>query len=100
MPQDSHIPDRVESVLRESWGSHFDRVCLEALVSEAYRRGDVSIGFCGEVLGLGTVGALNWMHERGVHQPPPTSEEIRRDAEVIHQVLQKLDQEQRSKHAS
>jgi hypothetical protein len=90
MSQPITIPEHVESALRKAWGANFDRAVLEALVMEAYRRGDVSIGFCGEVLGLGVIGALDFMHAKEVHQPFDPAQ-IEQDAKVIEQILREED---------
>lgn len=60
------IPDEAAGVLSKAWGSDLPRRALEGVLIEAYRRGDISVGFLGRTLGMGVVAADRWLAERGV----------------------------------
>lgn len=61
-----NIPDDAARTLQQSWGKDFDRRVLEAMLIEAYRRGDVSVGYLGRTLGMGVIEADRWLAQRGV----------------------------------
>ena len=60
-----NIPQEAEAVLRREWGD-LDQAAKEALLTESYRAGKVSIGFLAETLGLSRWDAQRWLGQRGV----------------------------------
>ena len=94
------IPDDAGKAFRDSWGKETDRIALEALVMEAYRRANISIGYAAKLLGMGVIECMDWMAGRGVHQPPMTTEEIERDVATVKAFLDKRGREQRAKNVS
>ena len=61
------IPESIERVLLEAAGPDLGRQAMEALLTQLYREGKISVGFLGEVLGFPTsIAALEWLNHRGV----------------------------------
>ena len=54
-----------EKVLKAEWGD-LNRAAREALAIESYRQGKLSIGQCGEVLGLSLAETEAFLRSRGV----------------------------------
>lgn len=62
-----NLPEDTAAKLRQALGrSDLDRAALEALVVEAYRRGELSIGVLAETLGMGVIEADQWLGKLGV----------------------------------
>ena len=67
MPATITLPDDAHEQLRAVFGDGLDRFALEAIVIEAYRRGEISLGRVGAILGLATsIEADDWLAERKV----------------------------------
>jgi predicted HTH domain antitoxin len=60
-----HIPQEAEAVLRREWG-HLDEAARDALLTESYRTGKISIGFLATTLGVSRWEAEQWLGQRGV----------------------------------
>lgn len=65
MPISIDMPQAAEDLLRIAWGD-LEMAARDALLIESYRTGRISIGYLGEVLGLGAVEAEAWLAHRGV----------------------------------
>ncbi|HEX2837355.1 MAG TPA: UPF0175 family protein [Phycisphaerales bacterium] len=91
-----HIPDEAGNAFHDVWGKDVDRVALESMVMEAYRRGKMSTGCAAKLLGMGVIECLDWMSGKGVHQPPPTMEEVERDAAKVRALLGTEDSDRRA----
>ncbi len=59
------VPDYIEKSFRES-GDDIARTTREALAIEAYRTGKISLGDFAEMLGMGSIEALDWLGRRGI----------------------------------
>lgn len=62
-----NIPDGLERALRARYGSGLEAVARDALVAEAYRLGELTVGEVADLLGQPTrLHAEAWLAERGV----------------------------------
>lgn len=62
-----NLPASAEQTFRQAWGDEIDRKGLEALATEGYREGKLSLGRLVELLGFATThDADRWLAERGV----------------------------------
>lgn len=59
------VPDYVEESFRES-GDDITRATREALAIEAYRTAKISLGDMADMLGMGSIEALDWLGRRGI----------------------------------
>jgi predicted HTH domain antitoxin len=77
-----NIPEDAARTLQRAWGKDIDRRALEALLIEAYRRREVSVGYLGRLLGMGVVEADQWLAGKGVALEYD-QDDLARDLEVL-----------------
>ena len=79
------ISAEAERLLKAEWGD-LGQAAREALAIESYRQGKLSIGQCGEVLGLSLVETEAFLRGRGVDLGL-TLQDFQHDQDCLNRVL-------------
>jgi predicted HTH domain antitoxin len=79
------ISAEAEKLLKAEWGD-LNRAAREALAIESYRQGKLSVGQCGEVLGLSFAETEAFLRSRGVDLGM-TLEDVQRDQQCLKGLL-------------
>jgi len=79
------ISPEAEKLLRAEWGD-LSQAAREALAIESYRQGKLSVGQCGEVLGLSFAETEAFLRSRGVDLAM-TLEDVQRDQQCLKGLL-------------
>jgi predicted HTH domain antitoxin len=79
------LPSAVEQQLQVAFGD-LGQAAKQALLTDAYRRGRISIGGLAKALGMGVIEAQQWLAKQGVSQNYDL-EEYRADCRVIERLF-------------
>jgi len=79
------ISPEAEKLLKAEWGD-LSQAAREALAIESYRQGKLSVGQCGEVLGLSFAETEAFLRSRGVDLGM-TLEDVQRDQQCLRGLL-------------